>query len=598
MHLGRIYNDNPLRSKTRIVWDRITFSRLTIVYFCFFVAHFVIQLALQIRALTINATAADALVNLVQNKSRLDTGLPILQGTTLKVCTWVPSNLATDGFACQTIWNNMLQNTTADSSHYAIVTHEATPYESSIEQSSRTIIAVNLSSNKPTRAIASSESLFESKRKREYIKGDANGEIKVKVQRHQPLVLVGASSASEICQSSLIWPISVLRNTKREDIVFISFQFWVLGMSFVALLNESIPHVFASLLTHLMATAWAAYQISNTAEFRSHFRQIIANGSCKNIGLLPDYWSARSKAEISGLALNFVALLFSAYLTWRLIKLFGWQTFKRVGASLTINRIYRLVLLLSIAIQLSFFFMAITVSLWVDRLVNSAIGDLADYQVLYKISSSIALSLLIPWLVTGWFGVRRELRTPMFVFLLLSCLYLAAWGVMFFSTTFRWTFVTWRFFSIMSCASVFLTCVSLVMGTVCRFNFGKGLLRYLSTQTFIAGSDVRSTYSLDLEKVEFPTSEKLIPTYASAFGSSPKALYFGELYSTNPKAAMITAIPPRYDSLTTPPRAHTRNGSDSSSGTSYTYHSGYGSDSSRDPYGIDGDCQAKRWVIE
>ena len=35
-----------------------------------------------------------------------------------------------------------------------------------------------------------------------------------------------------------------LRNTKREDFTFLAFQIWVLGMSMVALLNESIPHMY------------------------------------------------------------------------------------------------------------------------------------------------------------------------------------------------------------------------------------------------------------------------------------------------------------------------------------------------------------------
>jgi len=66
----------------------------------------------------------------------------------------------------------------------------------------------------------------------------------------------------------------------------------------------------------------------------------------------------------------------------------------------------------------------------------------------------------------------------MFFFLFIAIIYLAGWGVMFFSTTFRWTFVTWRFFSVMASASVFLTVMSLVLGVVCRFNFGKGMLKY------------------------------------------------------------------------------------------------------------------------
>jgi len=294
-------------------------------------------------------------------------------------------------------------------------------------------------------------------------------------QEGQPvsITLVGLTGENNTvldnsCLWSLNWPVSVLGNTKREDMVFIAFQFWVLGMSIVALLNESIPHILASLVTHLMATAWAGFQITHTANFPSDFGRVVTHGACNNISLLPHYWVARGKAEIPSLALNVIALFVSSFLTWKLIKLFGWQTFKRVGASLTINRVYKLVLFLSITIQLSLFFMIVTVSLWVDQLMNNLIGDLADFQKLYKVTSFITLALLVPWLMTGWFAVRRELRGPMFVFLLLSTLYLGGWGVMFFSTTFRWTFVTWRFFSIMASASVLLTVLSIILGVVCR----------------------------------------------------------------------------------------------------------------------------------
>ena len=43
-----------------------------------------------------------------------------------------------------------------------------------------------------------------------------------------------------------------VENTKREDIAFIAFQIWLLGMSLVALLNESIPHMWVQ----LFGTQW------------------------------------------------------------------------------------------------------------------------------------------------------------------------------------------------------------------------------------------------------------------------------------------------------------------------------------------------------
>jgi len=88
-------------------------------------------------------------------------------------------------------------------------------------------------------------------------------------------------------------------------------------------------------------------------------------------------------------------MLFSDY-----FQLFGWQTFKRVGASRIISRVYKLVLVLSIVIQLSLFFMVIAISLWLDQLCNGNIGRLAISPV-YK-------PLLIATLVVSIFHVQSE----------------------------------------------------------------------------------------------------------------------------------------------------------------------------------------------
>lgn len=117
---------------------------------------------------------------------------------------------------------------------------------------------------------------------------------------------------------------SSLGNTKREDIVFIAFQFWVFGMSVVALLNESMPHILASLLTHVMATAWGGYQLAHTANFRNHFMTLITKGACAGVTsglpISSAYWEARRAAEASSLALNALALLVSCFLSWKLFK--------------------------------------------------------------------------------------------------------------------------------------------------------------------------------------------------------------------------------------------------------------------------------------
>ena len=82
----------------------------------------------------------------------------------------------------------------------------------------------------------------------------------------------------------------------------------------------------ASLVTHMSATAWAGFQIWSTSAFHNDFRRIATNGACQ-INLLPSYWKDRANAEIPSLVLNTVALLVSAFLSWRLIKVFPIQVF-------------------------------------------------------------------------------------------------------------------------------------------------------------------------------------------------------------------------------------------------------------------------------
>ena len=111
-----------------------------------------------------------------------------------------------------------------------------------------------------------------------------------------------------------------LDNTKRQDITLISFQIWVFGMSIVALLNESIPHICVALLMHLVVTIWTVFQVFQTVQFRHQFAKIITNGACEPKNLLGSYWGSRQSAEITSAVLNAVSSLIVVMLTYRLMK--------------------------------------------------------------------------------------------------------------------------------------------------------------------------------------------------------------------------------------------------------------------------------------
>ena len=63
-----------------------------------------------------------------------------------------------------------------------------------------------------------------------------------------------------------------LRNTKREDIAFIAFQLWVLGMSLVALLNESIPHMYVCVYITVLDFGFLSAWIQHSGRFHTPIR--------------------------------------------------------------------------------------------------------------------------------------------------------------------------------------------------------------------------------------------------------------------------------------------------------------------------------------
>lgn len=182
---------------------------------------------------------------------------------------------------------------------------------------------------------------------------------------------------------------------------------------------------------------------------------------------------------------------------------------------------------------------------------------------------------------------------------------------MFDSTTFRWTYVTWTFFGLMTSASVFLTLLSFILGIICCFNFGKGLPHYCAWLIFATRSyssyatlvnaqepiedGFEPVISGDPEKVAFPSSNE--PTFSVAFGPEIQVPPSPQMVAQN--AGLRFAQPMRMisqKSLQQPSPAMIR----TSSGRTYRHPHRQPSSGSVDSSRSGGSVRSdeKRWVIE
>ncbi|KAG8834340.1 hypothetical protein FRC17_009108 [Serendipita sp. 399] len=346
-------------------------------------------------------------------------------------------------------------------------------------------------------------------------------------------MLLEASRPGEVitltptCLQGLQWPYQVLRQTRRADTVVALYQIWLLMISAAAIFCQCIPHVMAATAMHLLSLVWSSYQVTAFSSFRADYSRIISsiNGACNGVDLLPTYFQSRMPYVIAVTVLDSVTLLVSAYLSWRLVPLYGWATFTKTSASPVVTRAYNFTQAISSVAsvgesplleiyaydlpQLTAFFYIASVSIWLDEITKHLMGARPSHLSLFLGLYISSIVLIVPWLVSAWFGIRRENRWVMSGFFALSMLYIIGSGVMFKSNTFKQSFVFWPFLGAMFTTSFTLIVITFVLAILCSLHFGYGLAQRQTTRdngTFGPQFSPVVDEKGDLEKLSLPLS--------------------------------------------------------------------------------------------
>ncbi|KAF4611421.1 hypothetical protein D9613_003786 [Agrocybe pediades] len=288
---------------------------------------------------------------------------------------------------------------------------------------------------------------------------------------------------NEQCLQTLMYPSQILQNMKREDISWICLQFYLLVISLFAILNGSVPHILAVLMTRAISAAWAIYAVYRDPLYRGNLQQLLADpGTPCSLDIFSQYWSRRQPFEITDLVLSCTALIFFSYLSFTLLKIFSEQSFKCVGAPEHVMRIHKFFMAILACLQLEAFVLVTSGGLWIDILINTAILQISAHTKLYQALFISTTVILIPWISLGWYSIRREMKIMMVIFLAIGFIIITGWAMMFYSIVYRWSFLQWPYLGCFTVASFILLISSMILGVVCRVNFGKGLAQYLHAE--------------------------------------------------------------------------------------------------------------------
>ncbi|CAK5269355.1 unnamed protein product [Mycena citricolor] len=443
-------------TSVKSLYDRITLTPLTAIFFLFCFVHCFVEGFIQAYIYTTDSTAYGVTTSILQQAKVPDSDFSILRRTpgndTLQLCNMVPTYVAAQ--QCELIFETGHPNMTVPQNF-------------------------NLTNGNESKLFADTD-----------LKISATPDSDDSV--HVTLFSGESVTMNQMCTLVLTYPHQVLMNAEREDIVLVVTQFWILCISVFAIAYTSVPHLIAALCFRTLATAWSMYIIWRTNDIYSRFTLLLEHedSPCqvKVDELFAGYFATRRNLQIPDLTLNTVALAVSIYLTVKLIKIYGPNTFNRVGAPKHIIRIYNYFLAVFVSFQLAAFLLVAMVCLWLDQMLDkgNAIGDSTFHRPLYIALSICTLALLTPWIAMGWYSVRREWKRLMLGFLGISAIIFASWILMAKSWSFAFTFVNWPFFACLIVASTLSLLSTIVFGVLSLLHFGKGLAHYLYVDQVLA----------------------------------------------------------------------------------------------------------------
>ncbi|KAF6760522.1 hypothetical protein DFP72DRAFT_882417 [Ephemerocybe angulata] len=295
----------------------------------------------------------------------------------------------------------------------------------------------------------------------------------------------GVSPHSMSCIYSMSWLEEVLHDSQREDVALFFFELWLFGLGLAAILNESLPHLGAAFFGRVLAGAWASSRIHSAKALAAFYRNSIVASPCQGADLLGSLWEVRLAHTVPVVAFNIVGLLTKVYAN---------VTFTRLGLSISLQKMYMLVLFFSVCLQLGSFFTAASMGLWIAKVGHGSFKALSQHLPLYLAAFVAVLVLVIPWFILGWKSVRNESRKRFGAYLALSMFLLGISGIMFSRDTYRTIFLSWSFFATITVTAFVLLVFAVITGLACFLNFGKGLSAYLQSNEKLEGEDFTPIY--------------------------------------------------------------------------------------------------------
>ncbi|KAI9018698.1 hypothetical protein CLU79DRAFT_805043 [Phycomyces nitens] len=269
-----------------------------------------------------------------------------------------------------------------------------------------------------------------------------------------------------------------LSRIKWENVSFIGFQLWFVGMAFDATVYQNTAEILALAILNVLCAVLGALEVVDGYKWM----RLLAETSFSTLPL--------SIARDIEIALSIVIMMFACamcYLSFAMSRQFGWNIYKKIGADIQIQRMYRM---------FQFFVLSLKIDIFTQFMVS--IFYLIQFaankgQVWQSVVQIVVTVLMLPMFYFARTAGSTESKLRMGLFIVFEIIVIMHFGLILQQAIEADN--GWYTWISLVCLGIALDIASIALGIVCMTNFNKGLKPHVQR-----GQKNKMIYDVELNK--------------------------------------------------------------------------------------------------
>ncbi|RHZ75274.1 hypothetical protein Glove_216g132 [Diversispora epigaea] len=260
----------------------------------------------------------------------------------------------------------------------------------------------------------------------------------------------------------------------QENIIFMIFQVFQLWFCLNAIYNQNIMQIITIAIINFICGLFGIVQIFEISKWATDLDK-----TCEGESALIDKNFVKFDVPLVICLILFATII--AFLSFRLYQQFGWNIYKKIGADIKIQKIYKTMLIFVMYLKLDLFFVLVTaievfLSFSVDTSGSSYTFTLPNKLYYFHLGITIMILFLE---ILAYRSLRLESKIGMVSYLVLSLFTVVDFIILLKFATDKIS-QSWYFFIVIVVVAIILSLLTWVWTLFVLMNFDQGLDKYLN----------------------------------------------------------------------------------------------------------------------